>query len=61
MSVRKFSAKRNANGTIVEPPHYRGLEADKASVTAANGEAYIEMDTGKLYFYDGANSQWREW
>ena len=60
MAVTKYAARRNANGTIVEPPHYRGLAADKANVTAENGEAYIEMDTAKLYLYDSDNSQWRE-
>ena len=61
MAVTKFAAKRNANGQIVDPPHYRGLEADKAKVQPENGDAYIEMDSGKLYFYDAQNSMWRVW
>ncbi len=26
-----------------------------------NGSVLIEMDTGKIYFYDEAGAQWREW
>lgn len=25
-----------------------------------NGSAFVEMDTGKLYFYDKTNTIWRE-
>ena len=25
-----------------------------------NGSMYLEMDSGKIYFYDLANTQWRE-
>jgi len=25
-----------------------------------NGSLYIEMDTGKIYFYDAENKQWKE-
>ncbi len=27
----------------------------------ANGSVCIEMDTGKIYFYDAANAEWLEW
>lgn len=27
----------------------------------ANGSTCVEMDTSKLYFFDEANSVWKEW
>lgn len=33
----------------------------KPTDNLANGAALIEMDTGKLYFFDGAGNQWLEW
>ena len=42
---------------------YRGSSTDKAAMTGdviRNQEAFIETDTGKLYFYDAENSQWVE-
>lgn len=33
----------------------------KPTEGVGNGSAGIEMDTGKLYFYDLANTTWREW
>lgn len=41
---------------------YYGLSTDtKPTDGVGNGSAFIEMDTGKLYFYDLANTTWREW
>lgn len=38
-----------------------GLSADeKPTERVLNGSSFIEMDTGKVYFYDEANAQWRE-
>lgn len=42
---------------------YRGSSTDRAAMTndvIRNQEAFIETDTGKLYFYDAENSQWVE-
>lgn len=43
---------------------FRGLSTDtKPDETkdgVGNGAAFIEMDTGKLYFYDAENTQWVE-
>ena len=38
---------------------YYGLSTD-TKPAAGNGDAFIEMDTGKVYFYD-AESDWTEW
>jgi hypothetical protein len=40
---------------------YRGTEAEKTALTGMRDkDAYIEIDTGKVYFYDAANSEWIE-
>lgn len=40
---------------------YKGLSTDtKPTGNIKNGTAFVEMDTGKLYFYDAEGSQWRE-
>lgn len=39
-----------------------GLSTDsKPTIGVGNGTAFIEMDTGKLWFFDAANQTWREW
>lgn len=43
----------------------RGLSTDTkpekiGDNNIGNGSLYIEMDTGKIYFYDAENKQWRE-
>lgn len=41
---------------------YYGLSTDsKPTDGVGNGSAFVEMDTGKLYFFDSTNTQWREW
>ena len=43
----------------------RGLSTDTkpekiGDNNIGNGSLYIEMDEGKIYFYDEENKQWRE-
>ncbi len=47
----------------VPMPVYYGLSTDTkpTGITGGNGSAFVEMDTGKLYFYDADNDTWREW
>ena len=33
----------------------------KPTGTAVNGRAFIEMDTGKVYFFDAEGGEWLEW
>lgn len=49
--------------TVSEPTTYYGLSTDSkpTGASVSNGSCFIEMDTGKLYFYDAVDSQWREW
>lgn len=53
------------SSSITEPGKERaelcGLSTDsKPTARLANGSRFIEMDTGKLYFFDEAGSQWVE-
>lgn len=58
----KFSHYADS-GVAVNTYEMAGLSMDSKPVTAdvGNGSSFIEMDTSKVYFYDEANSQWREW
>lgn len=51
------------NNRYRRPCTFLGLSTDveKPSENIANGSCFIEMDTGKLYFYDLENSAWLEW
>jgi hypothetical protein len=41
---------------------YFGLSTDtKPTEGVLNGMTFIEMDSGKIYFYDEANETWHEW
>ena len=39
-----------------------GLSGDSkpTDLSIGNGSMFIEMDTKKIYFYDAANTTWRE-
>lgn len=44
------------------PITWYGLSTDtKPAENVVNGSAFIEMDTGKLFFYDQAGGTWLEW
>lgn len=53
----------SASGATVNVYDIAGLSTDSKPVTedVGNGSSFIEIDTSKVYFYDEANSQWREW
>ena len=39
----------------------RGLSTDaKPTKDISNGSSFIEMDTGKIYFFDADNKEWLE-
>ena len=42
---------------------YYGLSTDTPKPTdgVGNGSSFIEMDTGKLFFYDADSQDWLEW
>lgn len=52
------------DGVATATVTFYGLSTDDPKPAgAANGSAFIEMDTGKLYFYDASDggSGWTEW
>lgn len=40
---------------------YHGLSTDTKPLTCPNGSCFLEMDTSKIYFFDGASETWYEW
>lgn len=56
-SVQYFEGVAYTNST------YYGLSTDEKPEAAANGAAFIEMDSGKVYFFDASEggSGWIEW
>lgn len=59
---RKGNVKTKNNNKEIE---LRGLSTDTKPQTIdgnsiENGTAFIEIDTGKIYFYDLTNKTWRE-
>lgn len=51
------------SGVAVNVYEIAGLSTDSKPATedVGNGSIFIAMDTSTVYFYDEANSQWREW
>ena len=49
------TSEREAQQTV-----FFGLSTD-TKPKAENGSCFIEMDTGKLCFYDADGAQWTEW
>lgn len=39
----------------------KGLSTDTKPNNCGNGACFIEMDTGKMYFYDSVSKSWLEW
>lgn len=46
--------------TTVNQTYYGKSTDSKPTAGIGNGSVYIEMDTGKAYFYDAAASAWLE-
>ena len=51
----------SADSGVYRPETFYGLEADTKPSGYPNGSMFFEMDTGKLYFYDAENAEWKEW
>jgi len=49
---------KDKNNAILE---IRGLSTDTKPIeNITNGSSFIEMDTGKIYFYNAESQQWLE-
>ena len=58
--ISKFEIKASAKTSKQIVGELRGLSTDTKPTDADNGCIFIEMDTGKIYFYDAENKQWKE-
>lgn len=57
-----FVANQNGANTLVGDVEFRGLSTDtKPTDNVINGSSFIEIDTGKIYFFDAIGVQWLEW
>lgn len=55
--VRKESDIKNGNMPVLQ---ITGKSTDEKPTDVNNGSQFIEIDTGKLYFYDKETEQWIE-
>jgi len=55
--VRKESDITNGNIPVLQ---ITGKSTDTKPTDVNNGSQFIEIDTGKLYFYDKETEQWLE-
>ncbi len=56
-AIQVVDGKVTSNSTLF------GLSTDTPKPTdgIGNGSCYVEMDTGKLYFFDVVSGSWLEW
>lgn len=55
--IRKESDIKNGNKPVLQ---ITGKSTDEKPTDVNNGSQFIEIDTGKLYFYDKEAEQWLE-
>lgn len=61
MITPEYGAQK-INNRYWRPKTYYGLSTDsKPTEGVANGSAFVEMDTSKLYFFDLENVTWILW
>ena len=64
MITQDKSFQIDSNSRSVTNATYFGLSTDsKPTVGVGNGSCFIEMNTGKIFFYDASvgGSGWLEW
>ena len=49
-----------ANGSATTNQTYYGKSTDSKPTDCGNGSCFIEMDTGKVYFFNLAGNAWIE-
>ena len=65
ITIQKIENKRTVGGDEAVNVELRGLSTDEKPTEISdkiidNGSLFIGMDTGKFYFYDLENEEWRE-
>lgn len=65
VTIQKIENKRTVGEEEAVNVELRGLSTDEKPTEINdkiidNGSVFIEIDTGKIYFYDLENEQWNE-
>lgn len=65
ISIYKKENNKFTNEGEIISAELRGLSTDTKPTeigdkTIANGSVFIEIDTGKIYFFDGDSKTWKE-
>ena len=65
ITIQKIENKRTVDGEEAVNVELRGLSTDQKPTEVAgkkvdNGSLFIEIDTGKMFFFDLENEQWKE-
>jgi len=62
VSFTKCEYMQNDNGKYISYVEGKCLSTDtKPTDGIANGSVLLEMDTSKVYMFDGAGKSWKEW
>lgn len=61
VTVEQTKKDKLVGDGIAETVTIYGLSTDTKPAAAANGSAFVEMDSGKLYFFNAAGNAWVEW
>lgn len=61
--ITNVNSPQLRDGVYSSAATYFGLSTDAKPTgpEIGNGSCYLEMDSGKIWFYDAENSQWLEW
>lgn len=60
VTVDQTKKDRLVGANVKPTATYYGLSTD-TKPKATNGSAFVEMNTGKIYFYNAAGGAWVEW
>ena len=58
--VTSDKAQQVVDGIMTANTTFYGLSTDSKPTHCGNGSAFVEMDTGKVYFFDAAAGTWAE-
>ena len=58
--ITKIVTRNKSIDTYYASVELVGLSTDTKPTNERNGSLSLEMDTGKVFVYDEANTQWRE-